>query len=127
MFINSDTYCPACDCQTYRLEKIMLTLSVILVFSLLLAKWESTFPNTIEGKVVLVMYTHAQPFPYTEITFTSLGDSSYFIDLSGTARLNLTVGSTYSITYNTPFWYLWAVPMNVMLVDGTKVGQPTSG
>jgi hypothetical protein len=85
----------------------------IVVFS----KYQASFPESIEGKVVSVQYKNQPPFPRTVITFTSLGDESEVVIISGINELNIKTGSTYKITYSTPFWYLYSIPTEIRLIS----------
>lgn len=96
-------------------KHLLLIIAVIVCFGLIF-KWQTTFPTTIEGKVIQTEYYTQPPFPYTTVTFTSLGDSTTRVCLSGTQELNLKIGSTYRITYSTPFGYFFAVPTNITLI-----------
>jgi hypothetical protein len=95
-----------------------LCLIIIVCFAFgVIFKYRITYAMSIEGKVVSVQYVTHPPFPRTVITFTTLGDNSESVMLSGTTELGIKTGSTYKITYNTPFFYLYAVPSEIRLIS----------
>jgi hypothetical protein len=97
-------------------KKLLCVFAVAICFGVII-KWQLTYPTTIEGKIIVTKYYTQPPFPYTTVTFTSLGDNSIEIMLSGTAEFNIKTGSTYRITYSVPFWYMYAVPTEISLIS----------
>lgn len=100
-----------------KIGKVLIIALVVLVIGgPAIVSWLGSFPMTIEGKVVVVKYDNTPPFPFTRITFTSLGDASPSVCLAGTIDRGIKIGSTYRITYYTPFFWFYATPIEIKLL-----------
>ena len=100
-----------------KVDLVIVFLVIALVSLGLFVKWGWTFQTAIDGKVIQVQYSNQPPFPCTIVTFTSLGDSTTSVYLSGTQELGLKIGSTYRISYSTPYWCMYAVPSSITLIS----------
>ena len=90
----------------WEMNPALMYIAMVFMFIICIVgvvMYGSTFPTTVQGKVVFVEYT-VFPYPSTEICFTTFGYESETLTLYGTVAVE--TGKTYRVTYYHPLFHM---------------------